>query len=50
MFEEVFVKKYASIYFEVELIDKIKELAVEENRSFNNMVIELIKRAIKEAK
>ncbi|MGL5712816.1 hypothetical protein [Cetobacterium sp.] len=41
------MKKYISIYFEISLIDKIKEKASEEGRSFNNMVIELIRRGMK---
>lgn len=44
------MKKYVSIYFEVELIEKIKEIAKEENRSFNNMVIELLKAGIEKKK
>ncbi|MGL5126125.1 MAG: hypothetical protein ACRC6U_09140 [Fusobacteriaceae bacterium] len=40
------MKKYVSIYFDVGLIDKIKEIAKIENRSFNNMVIELLKRGV----
>lgn len=41
------MKKYVSIYFEISLIEKIKELSIKEGRSFNNMVIELIKRGVK---
>lgn len=42
------MKKYVSIYFEISLIEKIKELAEKESRSFNNMVIELIRRGLNE--
>lgn len=41
------MKKYVSIYFEISLIEKIKKLATDEGRSFNNMVIELIRRGLK---
>lgn len=41
------MKKYVNVYFDVSLIKKVKELAEKEGRSFNNMVMELIRRGLK---
>ncbi|MGL4998572.1 MAG: hypothetical protein ACRC5T_06335 [Cetobacterium sp.] len=37
-------KKYVSVYLELVVIEKVKEMAKEESRSFNNMVNEILKR------
>ncbi|MGL4997832.1 MAG: hypothetical protein ACRC5T_02415 [Cetobacterium sp.] len=41
------MKKYLSIYFDLELIESIKKLSIKEGRSFNNMVITLLKESLK---
>lgn len=42
------MKKYVSVYFDVDIIDKVKELAKEHGRSFNNMLMFLLRKAIAE--
>jgi hypothetical protein len=41
------VVKYVSVRFPVDLLDEVRELAQEENRSINGEVVEAVKRYVR---